>query len=107
MPTEFNTDSEVKLKLHEKASHTSSTSSQTTEIALRNQTVQANLMKPTTDKEIQYPLEEEVIVFEEEFQKYPCFYCGINITNNIHLSDHRRKCRGTTNMFSTVGLPSG
>ena len=104
---EFIADSVMKLKCHERSFHKNSYTSQTDEIVLRNQIVQANIIKPTSDKVMQYPLEEDCKVIEEEFQKYPCFYCGINIANNMHLSHHRRKCRGTTNMFSTVRLPSG
>ena len=27
------------------------------------------------------------------FKKYPCFYCGINVTYEYHISEHVRKCR--------------
>ena len=41
----------------------------------------------------------------EDFKKYPCFYCDTNIAHDYHLNEHRRKCRGTPRMFGESGLP--
>ena len=67
--------------------------------------------KPTKQKNVKGPIEplhetmgtdkkddnsnlaSEVKV-KVEFQKYPCYYCGINIAGEYHLEQHRYKCRG-------------
>ena len=46
--------------------------------------------------------------FEEsdlELEKYPCYYCGIDIVSENHLSAHRIKCRGMSRVFGELGLP--
>jgi hypothetical protein len=35
-----------------------------------------------------------------EFQKYPCYYCGVNIAGEDHLENHRHKCRGWPTSFT-------
>ena len=79
------------LENHKRINHMMTNSMQTDEKLIEDKFQQF-------DKELEF-------LCEKDFQKYLCNYCGINIANDYHLNNHRRKCRGTFNMFDLPGLP--
>ena len=87
-------------------SHETTNSAQTDEKKVEDKTVQHSRSELLIDIAVQ-TLEENIdeaeVTQEESFEKYPCFYCGINIASDYHLSEHGRKCRGTTKLFGVVG----
>ena len=94
-------ESVSKLKEHSRIFHMHTSGTQTNEIVLVGEATQCSLFKLSDDKGVQV----EELVTEEEFEKYPCHYCNINIANEYHLREHRIKCRGTQNLYTEVGLP--
>ena len=88
------------LKCHERMFHMVTNSVQTDDKEVEDKIVQSCWNESLVDKEVQTN-EEKVL----EVEKYPCFYCGINIVSENHLNEHRRKCRGTSKMFGELGLP--
>ena len=95
------TESMSRLKGHVRMSHMSSFGSQTGQADLQEKSVQCILFKDLDTKAVQTEENET----KEEFKKYPCNYCNINIANEYHLFEHKVKCRGTLNMFTEPGLP--
>ena len=73
-----------------------SSTTQTEEKVLEDKDLQVNSGDFNCDKLVQTV---EEYLSEEEFKKYPCFYCDINIGNKYHLSEHIRKCRGSHRLF--------
>ena len=59
-----------------KIKHSNSLGSQNVEIKLKENSVQCQDAKP---------VETEDNETKEEFEKYPCKYCNINIANEYHL----------------------
>ena len=86
--------------------HTGSKSAQTEEKELEEKGVQCENANSPNDISVQtdnFPGKD--FQMEGKFEKYPCYYCQINIANKHHLLDHIRKCRGTSHMFVEAGLP--
>ena len=97
---EVKLESLPKRKNHERAIHVTSSSTQTSDNKCYDKNVQAYVSKLLEDKDIQTDEESSPTV-----EKYPCFYCGINIVIENHLYEHRIKCRGMVRMVSIHGLP--
>jgi hypothetical protein len=76
-------ESVSKLKEHGRIFHMHTSGTQTNEIVLVGEATQCTLFKLSDDKGVQV----EELVTEEEFEKYPCHYCNINIANEYHLSE--------------------
>ena len=91
-------DTLLKLKNHGRNFHMKSNTSQTEVKVLEEKNVQVLNSAFSSDKDVQTC---------HIMEKYPCFYCKINIVSENHLSEHRRKCRGTSRMVGIVGLPYG
>ena len=88
------------LKSHERMYHMKSNSVQTDVKDMEDKSVQYFSYEILCDKEVQ--TNDEKI---HKIEKYPCFYCGINIVGQNHLNEHKGKCRGSSKMFGEVGLP--
>ena len=93
-------ESMIKLKIHESTSHMETHSTQTTVKEFDDKTVQTFSFEFSCDESVQ-TIEENIPMIE----KYPCYYCGINIVSEHHLSEHKRKCRGSSRMCGVLGLP--
>ena len=67
--------------------------------------MQACVQESLSDKQVQ-TIEDPLRCKSEKqkFYKYPCYYCDVTIAGENHLSEHRKKCKGTTKMC-IVGLP--
>ena len=107
-PTEFQcskcdvkVDSSVKLKVHERSFHEINNSTQTDDKELNDKLVQTLHYENYQDECIQTIDPKEL-----EQEKYPCYYCGINVVSVNHLNEHRRKCRGMSRLTGKVGLPA-
>ena len=98
---EIKIESRVKLKAHVRSTHETVNSTQTDVTELDDKSVQTLHSEFNQDKNIQTIEEEDV-----EIQKYPCFYCGINIVSRNHLNEHKRKCHGMSRMCGVLGLPA-
>ena len=89
-----------KLKQHVISFHVTSISTQTSVKVSDDKSVQSDTLSSFKNMFTQ--------TFEEsdlEVQKYPCYYCGINIVSENHLNAHRIKCRGMSREFGELGLP--
>ena len=78
---DFKTESSNVLKNHVITFHIDSKSTQTEEKLQDDKAVQSFQSEFSSDKKVQ-TIEEtrlEIKMTKEEFKKYPCFYCGINI----------------------------
>ena len=95
-------ESQVSLKTHIVLNHMKVSSTQTIEKVLKDEFVQSCSEAFASEKQSQTVIEETV---DNEFEKYPCNYCGINIAGERHLCEQRTKCRGTFLMGVTPGLP--
>ena len=87
------------LKKHKKTYHleSCSISTQTVEITVEEKLVQTSKVESITVDKPTQTVDEKAA--EQEFQKYPCFYCDINIANEYHLMEHIVKCRGSHRLF--------
>ena len=90
-------ESLLKLNSHYKLCHMKASFTQTLETVLEDKSVQSNTEEFYSDKQVQ--------TSSAEFQKFPCFYCNINIVGEYHLQEHRIKCRGSTKM-GIAGVPN-
>ena len=89
-----------KLKQHVISVHVTSTSTQTSIKESDDKSVQSDMLGSLNNMVTQ--------TFEErdlEVEKYPCYYCGIDIVSEKHLIAHRIKCRGMSRVFGELGLP--
>jgi hypothetical protein len=90
-----NYKSRHELEKHKESVHMKSSSTQTENPILKDKIVQSTACEFAHEKQSQTVHEVAAV---EEFVKYPCFYCGINIAGEYHLSQHRTKCQGTDKM---------
>jgi hypothetical protein len=93
-------ESLAKLKLHERSYHVTNSSTQTNEKECDDKSVQSNTHEYLNDMFTQTYEGSDL-----EVEKYPCYYCGINIVSDNHLNAHRIKCRGMSRVFGELGLP--
>lgn len=97
---DYKTETLMKLESHKKMLHTESRCTETENTLLHDKAIQHSELRVLSEKNLQT---EDLR--ENNFKKYPCFYCGTNIAHEYHLNEHRKKCRGTRNMSTDVGLP--
>jgi hypothetical protein len=64
--------------MHMRVHHMGQCITQTDEIVLKEVSVQSTPSKSVSDKNIQTNSDEEMNA--DDFVKYPCYYCGINIS---------------------------
>ena len=102
---DFNLKTTDALKTHIQTFHEKCSSTQTEKWVVEDKFVQFDTLDISCNKEVQ-TIEEasRSISDKNKFAKYQCFYCDVNIAGENHLSDHRKKCHGTTKS-GIVGLP--
>ena len=91
----------AKIKHHERTVHMKTSSTQTSDKTFDDKYVQVYSSKLLDDKKMKTDQECNV-----EVEKYPCYYCGINIVSENYLYEHKRKRRGMSRMIRILGLPA-
>ena len=90
------------MTIHNRILHATAIGTQTEEKEFDDKVVQTLAADFSCDKTMQTIQDEK-----PRSEKYPCYYCGINIVSESHLNEHKRKCRGTSRICGVLGLPSG
>ena len=100
---DVNANSLQELRSHVRVHHTKSSYTQSIQVNFSDKSEQccsiSDLVKAVQTEDTFEHKEPE------DFKKYPCFYCSINIANERHLCEHKTKCRGTAMMCGEIGLP--
>ena len=93
------------LKTHIQTFHEKCSSTQAEKLVAEDKFVQFDTLDISCNKEVQtFEETSRSISDKNKFTKYQCYYCNVNIAGENHLSDHRKKCHGTTKS-GIVGLP--
>ena len=90
---DLRTESQAKLRIHERSMHQLTKSIQTNVTEYDEKAIQTQHHEFCEDKSTET---------HEKIEIMQCFYCGITIVSEIHLKDHSNKCHGMTGIFSVL-----